>query len=129
MTEHIPTIDDIRGVIEWRSKRAKDNLDVEAFDRWLAARDAAVAIATAAIITDKVRAHCTPSQETYARGGDVLIYAVADWIDNPPEWVHASWVNDCETCLPITILDGKPMYCSVCGKPIKQAASDAGRES
>lgn len=43
-------------------------------------------------IVQKIRAHCTPSSEAYEKGGDFLIYAVADWIENPPEWVHAPWV-------------------------------------
>lgn len=37
-------------------------------------------------IADQVRANCTPTSEAYEKGGDVLVYAVADWIENPPEW-------------------------------------------
>lgn len=37
-------------------------------------------------IADQVRANCTPSSEAYSKGGDALVYAVADWIENPPEW-------------------------------------------
>jgi hypothetical protein len=42
-------------------------------------------------IAAKVRANCTPSSEAYSKGGDLLVYAVADWIENPPEWVKAPW--------------------------------------
>lgn len=38
-------------------------------------------------IAEQVRRHCTPSVEAYEAGGDRLIAAVADWIENPPEWV------------------------------------------
>lgn len=44
-------------------------------------------------IVATVRAHCTPSSEAYEKGGDFLIYAVADWIENPPEWVHSTWAD------------------------------------
>ncbi len=37
-------------------------------------------------IADQVRRNCTPSSEAYSKGGDFLVYAVADWIENPPEW-------------------------------------------
>jgi hypothetical protein len=37
-------------------------------------------------IADQVRTNCTPPSEAYSKGGDVLIYAVADWIESPPEW-------------------------------------------
>lgn len=37
-------------------------------------------------IADQVRRNCTPSSEAYSKGGDALIYAVCDWIENPPEW-------------------------------------------
>ena len=39
-------------------------------------------------IADQVRRNCTPSSEAYTKGGHILIYAVADWIENPPEWSH-----------------------------------------
>jgi hypothetical protein len=45
----------------------------------------------AATIAAKVRANCTPPSEAHDRGGDFLISAVADWIENPPEWVDAPW--------------------------------------
>jgi hypothetical protein len=57
------------------------------FHEWLAAHDAEVVVQIAA----KVRANCTPSSEAYSKGGDTLVYAVADWIENPPEWVKAPW--------------------------------------
>lgn len=47
-------------------------------------------------IAEAIRRHCTPSHEAYQRGGDFLIAAVADWIENPPEWVDASWRTDAE---------------------------------
>lgn len=37
-------------------------------------------------IVEQVRRHCTPSSEAYARGGDHMVFAVADWIENPPAW-------------------------------------------
>lgn len=37
-------------------------------------------------IADQVRRNCTPTAEQYQAGGDTLIRAVADWIENPPEW-------------------------------------------
>jgi len=37
-------------------------------------------------IADQVRRNCTPSGDAYQKGGDYLVYAVADWIENPPEW-------------------------------------------
>lgn len=40
-----------------------------------------------ATVAATVRRNCTPSGEAYAAGGDSLITAVADWIENPPEWV------------------------------------------
>lgn len=43
--------------------------------------------AVLASVADAVRRSCTPSQEAYTAGGDRLVYAVADWIENPPEWV------------------------------------------
>lgn len=39
-------------------------------------------------IAEQVRRHCTPSSEAYTRGGDFMIRAVADWIENPPGWVQ-----------------------------------------
>lgn len=37
-------------------------------------------------IADQVRRNCSPSHEAYQKGGDALIYAVADWIEHPPAW-------------------------------------------
>lgn len=37
-------------------------------------------------IADQVRRNCTPSSEAVKAGGDHLVYAVADWIENPPAW-------------------------------------------
>lgn len=53
--------------------------------------------ATARDIVAKVRQNCTPSGEAYEKGGDYLIAAVADWIENPPEWVKASWRGEPES--------------------------------
>jgi len=38
-------------------------------------------------MASKIRAHCTPSTEAYERGGDYIVSEVADWVENPPEWV------------------------------------------
>jgi hypothetical protein len=59
----------------------------EEFDRWLAAHDAQVA----AQIAEKIRASCTVPSEVAISGGDAIVYAVADWIENPPEWAKAPW--------------------------------------
>lgn len=42
-------------------------------------------------IVTAVRQNCTPPNEAYSLGGDHLIAAVADWIENPPDWVNAPW--------------------------------------
>lgn len=47
---------------------------------------------TAGVIAARVRANCTPSSEAYAKGGDAIVAAVADWIESPPDWVDAPWV-------------------------------------
>lgn len=44
------------------------------------------------IVAD-IRAHCTLDYELVLKGGDAVIYAVADWIDNPPEWIKSAWAN------------------------------------
>lgn len=54
---------------------------------WFAAALADAKREERALIVREVRNHCTPSSVAYAAGGDSLIYAVADWIENPPEWV------------------------------------------
>lgn len=59
----------------------------EGFDRWLADHDRKLA----AHIAQRVRSNCTPSAEAYRLGGDRLVYEVADWIENPPEWVTTVW--------------------------------------
>ena len=53
-----------------------------------------VAPRVAELIVHKIRMHCTPSAEAYEKGGDFLVQAVADWIENPPDWVDAPWVVD-----------------------------------
>jgi len=55
-----------------------------------AAQPVVVTAEQRALIASVVRRNCTPSGEAYAAGGDRLIYAVADWIENPPEWVTFS---------------------------------------
>ena len=69
-------------------------LTADEFDAAVAAHDAEV-LATAdrgnesawrKAIADQVRRNYTPSGEAYEKGGDALIYAVCDWIENPPEW-------------------------------------------
>lgn len=39
-------------------------------------------------IAEQIRRNCTPSLDAYAAGGDILVYAVAEWVENPPEWSH-----------------------------------------
>jgi hypothetical protein len=85
----------------WRTADDPDEGDLSAvrasnaaeFDAWLAAHDAEVAATTAASIVTKVRQNCTITMDAHDRGGDFLIRAVAEWIENPPEWVGASWVT------------------------------------
>ena len=72
------------------------------FDRWIAAHDAEVRVEVAATIVARVRSSCTPSLAAYQAGGDGLIAAVADWIENPPKWVDAPWRN------PVTPQAGTP---------------------
>ena len=43
------------------------------------------------VIATKVRANCTLDWDVMQKGGDAIIYAVADWIENPPDWVKAQW--------------------------------------
>lgn len=38
-------------------------------------------------VADAIRRNCTPDWDAYQSGGDALIAAVADWVENPPEWV------------------------------------------
>lgn len=52
-----------------------------------------VVASTVESIVASIRANCTPPSEAFAAGGDLLIAAVADWVENPPEWVHASWAD------------------------------------
>lgn len=44
-------------------------------------------------IVASIRSNCTPPHDAYAEGGDTLIAAVADWIENPPEWVKSTWAD------------------------------------
>lgn len=39
------------------------------------------------IIADQIRRSCTVPSEAALAGGDRIVYAVADWVENPPEWV------------------------------------------
>lgn len=39
------------------------------------------------VVGKMTRQSCTPSPEAYVAGGDVLIYAVADWITGAPRKV------------------------------------------
>jgi hypothetical protein len=71
----------------------------------------------AATIVARVRDNCTPSHEAYTAGGDHLIIAVAEWIENPPEWVDAPWARQANLNPPAPVqvvpetleLDPKPM--------------------
>lgn len=51
------------------------------------------------VIAEQVRRNCTLDWETVKKGGDALVYAVADWIENPPDW----------SALPTTRADGSPL--------------------
>jgi hypothetical protein len=53
----------------------------------------AVIRSTVNSVAASIRHNCTPSPEAYAKGGDSLIYAVADWIENPPEFVKDGWAE------------------------------------
>lgn len=44
-------------------------------------------------IVASIRQNCTPPSEVLLAGGDALVYAVADWVENPPEWVKATWAD------------------------------------
>jgi hypothetical protein len=63
-------------------------------------------------IADQVRRNCTPSSEAYSKGGDFLIYAVADWIENPPEWSKLI-LHPAPVAVPLK-LDPKPWMCLAC---------------
>lgn len=39
-------------------------------------------------IAEQVRRNCTLDWDVMQEGGDGVIYAVADWIEHPPEWVQ-----------------------------------------
>lgn len=47
----------------------------------------------AATIVARVRANCTLDWDIVQKGGDHIVYGVADWIENPPEWVDAPWAE------------------------------------
>lgn len=95
--EYTPTTGDVRDAY-LRARYYLDNAPEGAegyravplgFDRWLAKHDAEVA----ATIADRVRRNCTPSVEALSADDYHLIYAVADWIENPPEWIDAPWAG------------------------------------
>lgn len=52
-----------------------------------------------AAIAEQVRRNCKLDWGTDKKGGDALVYAVADWIENPPGW----------SSLPTTRADGSPL--------------------
>jgi hypothetical protein len=92
--EFTPVTEEVRQAFILGSDEDGASID---FDRWLAAHDADVLAAVRRVtpdretewrkaIADQVRLNCTPPGEAYDKGGDALIYAVADWIENPPEW-------------------------------------------
>jgi len=45
-------------------------------------------------IVTSIRASCTVPSEVAVKGGDLIVYAVADWVENPPEWVKATWADE-----------------------------------
>lgn len=55
---------------------------------------------TLAQVATEIRLHCTLDWEVTKKGGDALISAVADWVENPPEWVTALRV------VPVEVTDG-----------------------
>lgn len=57
------------------------------FDRWLAQHDAEVQKAERELVATQIRRNCTIDWEISKAGGDALIYAVADWVRDTPEWV------------------------------------------
>jgi hypothetical protein len=93
MNDWTPTTAAIRkmtvdGYLDYPGAMTDDELGA-AFDRWLAERMKE----TVAAIVSKVRLNCTLDWEVMKAGGDPIIYAVADWIENPPEWVKAPWAT------------------------------------
>ena len=102
--DYTPSMDRIAHLYSWAyawRTRDDDETDLSGtratqraeFDRALEAHDRQVAAKTTADIVARVRQSCTPSTEAYTKGGDFLIYAVAGWIEDPPEWVNAPWVG------------------------------------
>lgn len=77
MANHMPPLDETR----------------DGFGRWLAEHDRQVRETTVTEIVAGIRQSCTPSWEAYSKGGDFLVFAVADWIEHPPAWVNAPWVK------------------------------------
>lgn len=70
---------------EDRPDLAKLQVDQRAeFDRMIAAHDAEMR----KTIAEQVRRNCTLPWPLPV-GTDATVYAVADWIENPPEWVTA----------------------------------------
>lgn len=44
-------------------------------------------------IVANIHANCTVPSEVLNKGSDALIHAVADWVENPPEWLKATWAD------------------------------------
>ena len=80
-----------QGASELLSRMSDDDLRAEAARRGMTILDAEQARIERDArnqIAKAVREHCTiTDDEAMKRGGDYLIAAVADWIENPPEWV------------------------------------------
>lgn len=51
-----------------------------------AAQPASLEAAWRKAIADQVRRNCTLDWDRMQKGGDHIVYGVADWIENPPEW-------------------------------------------
>lgn len=49
---------------------------------------------TVRAIVSAIRQNCTPPTEALMAGGDALVASVADWVENPPEWVHGTWADE-----------------------------------
>lgn len=42
-------------------------------------------------IAASIRANCTLDWDIIQQGSDATVYGVADWIENPPEWITTPW--------------------------------------
>lgn len=104
---YIPSLARVRDMFTWatawntgphndRPDLAKLQVDQRAeFDAALAEHDTQMRKR----IAEQIRRNCTLDWEAVKKGGDTLVYAVADWVENPPAW----------SALPTTKSDGTPL--------------------